>query len=458
MKRALIACLIGVILTMCSCTPITLGIDGLVTAPKLSDEQINIHEALTDAVGSNITLKFPQSGSYRSAYIIQNIDDEPGDEAIVFYEYSNGDKSKKDGLMLNILDKDENDDWHSVKEISGAGSEVSQVIIAEMGNNHQREVVVGYTGVTGDEKAMEVYNYKSGSFKTISKDTYSLLEAYDIDSDGNDELITISKKANKSSDLSGSKMNTVRYAAYLTQFSNGKLVKTEMDEMCSNVTSYVNSTVGSVGKKAPALFIDSLTNENQLQTEILYYKDGRLAAPLSDFFLESNGIQEYAASQFTRPVEYYSQDIDKDGVIEIPSAKVMPGYENVIEEQKLYLTSWYTYNLNDQIKLKCFGYYSINDRYIMAFPTRWDGKITVQLDSKSDDVIFCKLSDFNKGKTTELMRISIINENNKNNYLYNGYKQLAQNGKIDYVVKIADIKNEPLVPTIDEVKNLFYVI
>ena len=57
-------------------------------------------------MGSNITLKYPKNGEYRSAYVIANIDDEPTDEAMVFYEYtSNG--SEEDGLRVNILDKDE---------------------------------------------------------------------------------------------------------------------------------------------------------------------------------------------------------------------------------------------------------------------------------------------------------------------------------------------------------------
>ena len=93
-------------LTMTGCSALNFSVEGLINAPKLTSEQSEIHQALIESVGSNITLKYPKNGEYRSAYVIANIDDEPTDEAMVFYEYtSNG--SEEDGLRVNILDKDE---------------------------------------------------------------------------------------------------------------------------------------------------------------------------------------------------------------------------------------------------------------------------------------------------------------------------------------------------------------
>ena len=75
-------------ITMTGCSAVNFGVDGLIIAPKLTKQQSEIHEALIQSVGSDITLKYPQNGDNRSAYVIDNIDNEPGDEAIVFYEYN----------------------------------------------------------------------------------------------------------------------------------------------------------------------------------------------------------------------------------------------------------------------------------------------------------------------------------------------------------------------------------
>ena len=69
MKRTvsliLIFCLFAIMLSGCSFTNV--GIDGLLSAPKLSKEQSEIHDALIESVGKNIQLKYPLSGDERSA-------------------------------------------------------------------------------------------------------------------------------------------------------------------------------------------------------------------------------------------------------------------------------------------------------------------------------------------------------------------------------------------------------
>ena len=111
MKNLKLAAVCLSCLTMTGCSALNFSVEGLINAPKLTSEQSEIHQALIESVGSNITLKYPKNGEYRSAYVIANIDDEPTDEAMVFYEYtSNG--SEEDGLRVNILDKDEDGNYN----------------------------------------------------------------------------------------------------------------------------------------------------------------------------------------------------------------------------------------------------------------------------------------------------------------------------------------------------------
>ncbi|MDE7225959.1 MAG: hypothetical protein K2N49_03750, partial [Ruminococcus sp.] len=50
------------------------NIDMLMTPPKLSIEQEQIYSALTDAAGESVSLKYPKSGKYLSAFIVEDID------------------------------------------------------------------------------------------------------------------------------------------------------------------------------------------------------------------------------------------------------------------------------------------------------------------------------------------------------------------------------------------------
>ena len=73
-------------LFLSGCTGMSFTVDGLLNAPKLTEEQGEIHEALTAAVGGSITLKYPRNGDNRSAFVIADLDGEQGEEALVFYE------------------------------------------------------------------------------------------------------------------------------------------------------------------------------------------------------------------------------------------------------------------------------------------------------------------------------------------------------------------------------------
>ena len=67
-KMMIPCCITAALLSGC-----TFGssIDNLMAPPKLSVEQDQIYSALTDAAGSSISLKYPKSGKYLSAFIIE---------------------------------------------------------------------------------------------------------------------------------------------------------------------------------------------------------------------------------------------------------------------------------------------------------------------------------------------------------------------------------------------------
>jgi len=256
---------------MTGCSALNFSVEGLINAPKLTSEQSEIHQALIESVGSNITLKYPKNGEYRSAYVIANIDDEPTDEAMVFYEYtSNG--SEEDGLRVNILDKDEDGKWYSVKELAGAGTDIDQVIISPMGSNNQTDVFVGYQNLTNDEKTMEIYSYTDGDFKRVALDTYSVLEPLDINNDGYIELITIQRSTNNDT-------GAVTAKASMLNMKNNEITRGENVDMCDNVTSYVSSKTGMLDSGRRAIFIDGLTADGKdlaYVTVKVVDKDGNL--------------------------------------------------------------------------------------------------------------------------------------------------------------------------------------
>ena len=394
-------------------------------------------------MGSNITLKYPKNGEYRSAYVIANIDDEPTDEAMVFYEYtSNG--SEEDGLRVNILDKDEDGKWYSVKELAGAGTDIDQVIISPMGSNNQTDVFVGYQNLTNDEKTMEIYSYTDGDFKRVALDTYSVLEPLDINNDGYIELITIQRSTNNDTGV-------VTAKASMLNMKNNEITRGENVDMCDNVTSYVSSKTGMLDSGRRAIFIDGLTADGKLQTEIIYYRYSGLQNPMQ---LRSEKLLPLC----TRPAGYYSEDMDGDGDVEIPSTSPMVGYENAVADEMLYMTTWSVYEDFYDLKTKYTGYYAISDGYFVTFPKRWNSSVTVKKDSDTNELVFYKYTGDINESNEEIMRIAVSSKNDSEDYISDGYELIDSKGQLDYFVKLPLDRREKLIPTIDEIQNNFYII
>ena len=341
-------------------------------------------------------------------------------------------------------DKDEDGKWYSVKELAGAGTDIDQVIISPMGSNNQTDVFVGYQNLTNDEKTMEIYSYTDGDFKRVALDTYSVLEPLDINNDGYIELITIQRSTNNDT-------GAVTAKASMLNMKNNEITRGENVDMCDNVTSYVSSKTGMLDSGRRAIFIDGLTADGKLQTEIIYYRYSGLQNPMQ---LRSEKLLPLC----TRPAGYYSEDMDGDGDVEIPSTSPMVGYENAVADEMLYMTTWSVYEDFYDLKTKYTGYYAISDGYFVTFPKRWNSSVTVKKDSDTNELVFYKYTGDINESNEEIMRIAVSSKNDSEDYISDGYELIDSKGQLDYFVKLPLDRREKLIPTIDEIQNNFYII
>ena len=441
--RIAACCAAAVMLTGCSAINFT--VDNLLAAPKLTEEQSELHEALINAVGNNLTLKYPKNGDNRSAYVIANIDDEPTDEALVFYEYTNTTNDAADeGLRVNLLDKDSNGRWQSVKEFAGAGAEVDKVILTRMGSDRRMNILVGYQTHSSDEKALEIYSYRGGEFNRIGTTTYSVLETLDINSDGSNELVAIKKQTNSETGL-------VTAKAALLEMESDEVVLSQSIDMCDNVNSYARALTGSLSDGRNALYTDVTNVDGLLQTEIVYYRYSALQNPMQ---IRS----EKLLPKCTRPAGYFSADIDDDGVIEIPFTRPMIGYENAAPEEQQLLTTWSRYVDFFELQEVYSGYYAVSDGYAMMFPGRWTDKVTVKKDPATNEAVFYKFGGDINEEMTELMRIAVAPKTQTSEYTFSGYQVIKSHGQVDYLVLLPTNKREQLILTVDEVSNNLYIV
>ena len=80
-------CLLRLTALVCACVmtgcSVSLNVDTMLEPPRLSGSQEQIYQALRDAVGAEIRLKYPKRGSYLSAFIVAGLGGGPGGDALL---------------------------------------------------------------------------------------------------------------------------------------------------------------------------------------------------------------------------------------------------------------------------------------------------------------------------------------------------------------------------------------
>lgn len=425
--------LIVIVYTFTGCAIWSGNIDALLSPPKLSNQEEAIYQALTSSLDGKISLKYPKTGEYLSAFIVANLDDEPSDEAMVFYEKT-GFTADETSLRINILDQKDGR-WTSVFDRVADGSEVETVYISKLGTSDVISIIVGYSMLQG-EKQFDIYTYDSINYTLVETltDNYSLINVEDVDNDGYNELFTVT----------GNTASSYAEAKLLKLDENGQYIRTRV-AMDSNTTDYIQCLYSSSDEvTSKVIFVDSLIATGMIETEILQVHD-------NDQILENTSVLDtMSVSDTIRPSGYTSCDIDGDGSIEVPVVTTFTGYESLSDTEQLKMTNWLTYQ-NQELMVKYSGYYSINDGYFFALPERWKGNVTVKLDTTKNDVVFYEYDGDINSSTTELLRLTVTDENDYTILKKQGYQLMRSNNSSYYLAKVSKNTNSNLEVSIAEV-------
>lgn len=433
-KKLLAIMLSAILLTSfsgCDSINFNLSPENLMTAPKLTTEQEEIDKALREYAG-NVTIKYPKTGTYRSAFIMKDLDGDGANEAIVFYSIDADTTSEY--LRINILDN-EGYGWHSVCNFAGHGFEVDEVSFANMDNPNRINIVVGWNVANQDDKEVLVYEYHDKTLDVKYQSPYTIMELMDIDNDNLDDLLLINSSYNTY--LPKMSLVSQKYVSNIDLVSEVTL-KGPIVEYKSIKTGFINS----VDK---GIFVDVLRGQNTYFTEVISYENENLIN-------KTYSAEEDYSFETYRDYNRLCEDINGDEIIEIPSVYFLPQYTENYSEQ-LFLTAWkQIINSNFVTVRSTFD----DDKYNFSFtfPDEWVGNVTAVRLPEIKEVVFYQYNltnSYNK----PILHIKLFSEGDlKDEYETDGYKYAGKNTKFEYYYKIADTSNIPYHLLISEEKFL----
>lgn len=385
-KKKLIAVAMACLMALLSGCQFT-GFDtlNLMKPPKATGDEANIQQVLEEEGGPDISLKYPQSGAYRSAVVMYDITGNGKQEAIAFYASNKGKDTSVHMMVIGSIE----DQWTNWGDEPGAGPGVERICFGDLDGDGIKEIIVGWTNSYNNSlNTLSIYRYDNGEIKEVEVDySYSDIAISDFDKNGEDEIF-ITTLNNAAEDMAAD-AKLLKMDRKTHQINN--ISRVELDP---TVVRYEAVKVGNISTNVIGVVIDGYKSDNCMQTEIVYWdnKKGGMVAPLSNTNGDSNDT--------LRPTATISSDIDGNGIIEIPIVRQMPG--DISKEDgtgPCYITQWSWYDVSKggwEFVYNMVANFS--DGYGFQIPDEWEeDKVTARIDTETKTLTFYEWVENSEG-------------------------------------------------------------
>lgn len=431
MKNRIFPVIAGVLL-LSSCS--AASVEELLSPPRLDGEQTEIYAALRDYTNGDIILKYPKSGQYRSAFVVKDLDSEPSDEAIVFYEMPN--ISDGSSLRLNFLDKQDGK-WISVYDFAASGSEVESVRFEDLGLGSMT-MIVNYLMQSSSDMYTSVMTYSGGTPAEIMNIRNIFTDVFDANGDGMNELFAITNErvsGNTMAGIYGSRAGSLVQLGFVPLNIGLAGIRDVSDGCCD-----------SSGTRA--VFVDYAFSDGSFGTDaIIYYNNYFFLSPA----LNPN-ITLRTSNTYTPYIQ--SRDIDDDGGIEIPSSVPFPEYTDLPAAEQVNMTVWHALERRGAyIYDKYRSFVGTKGDYVFIFPENWAG-VTASVSISDSTVVFNRYDTISEIKGEELLRIYGAAEGNTAKYESQEYIFLGKSGSTGYSY-FAEPSNSTAAPEKNDLEKLF---
>lgn len=419
----------------CGCELFTVDTAELLNTPGLSGDISPIAEAISASAGGEYTLKYPSKGNYRSAVVQNDINSDGLLEAFAFYSITENETAT---MVIDVIcNKDGK--WSSAAQQKIVAGGVDKIEFCDLDNDGIEEILVGWEIYGTSEMQLAVYSFKDGKITQRMLQKYSHFVCCDLDEDGKNEILLIMSN-------SAEQINT---ASVYELIDNGvnQLYACELDPTARIVNEPVVSHLSS-GR--PAVYIDEVKGVGAV-TEVLFIEKNRLVNPLLN--------QESRETLATlRSVYLTVQDINGDGITEIPVQKNVPSVAKSDVNEKLYLTDWCSYN-GEALTSQMTAMINLNDGYYYVISSKRAGQIAIYKDTDTHVREIYKYDNETSKVGDMLISFKTVKKSDWDNGKYKsiGYTEITHDDVSSYICKISETaKAEEL--TIEEVRRNFKLL
>lgn len=349
-----ISCIILVLLAallLVGCVP---TVDQMYYPPKRSEDYKQLQKAIDGAM-SNLEYCAPLSGENQQA--VQNADLN-GDGVQEYLVFAKGNTE----YPLHILVFQEIEGIFShVQTIVSTGAAFEQVEYAQMDNTDGVQIVVSCQVADQVVRSVSVYTFNTNmEVTTLVTTNCSKFLTVDLDGDSRTELFV----------LHPGQTDADNGIAELYGLENGNLERSNEMNMSESVDKLKRIIVGKLWGGEPAVYVASAVEDTMLITDVYAYIDGMLS---NISFSNESGT----SVKTLRNYYVYADDIDNDGVVELPHLITMMPMADGTSAERHDLIRWYAMKADGSEVDKMYTFHNFVGGWYLELDGDWASRLTV---------------------------------------------------------------------------------
>lgn len=354
MKKRIVS-LALLLLTAMLCTGCAMRtVEDMYALPKRSEEYSHLQTAIDTAM-YGMDYSAPRSGDNQQTVQQADLDGDGVDEYIVF---AKGATQKP--LQVLIFSQLEDGTVRTMETIGLTGLHFEQVEYTEFDGQPGLEMILGFQVSDQILSSVAVYSFHDGNGELMLLNGYSKFITTDLDGNRLAELMVFRP----------GEAEMEQGMAVLYSCAEDGIYRSAEMELSQSPANIRRIIYGNLQTGEPAIFVASSEDKDSIVTDIFTLKDG--------FFTNISFSKRANTSIRTlRNFYVYAEDIDSDGVMELPALLTMkPVAVNRSKEQK-YLLRWLSVDIDGWEFDKAFTFHDFVAGWYLQLDSAWASRVTV---------------------------------------------------------------------------------
>lgn len=330
------------------------AVDEMYCLPKRTEAYKNFQSVMDSAMGK-MEYCAPITGEHQQTVQMADLDGDYQQEYLVFAR-----TSAERPLRILIFDQ-QGDAFVHTDTIECSGTAFEQVEYVQMDHRAGVELVVGRQLSDQVLRSVSVYTFAEGAAEKLLSTNYSRFLTVDLDEDQLQELFIL--RPGQSDEAQG--------VATLYGIDNGSMERSLEVNLSVPAGNLKRIITGKLQGGKTAVFAAGTVEDTSLLTDVYAVLDGTLT--------NVSASNESGTSVGTMRNHYiYADDIDNDGIVELPSLIPMAVMYQQGPSELQEIIRWYAMAPDGSEQDKLYTYHNFVDGWYLILDSQWAQQMRVE--------------------------------------------------------------------------------